>query len=214
MALPDHIGNTTTTVYFSADQRRYLANRQIFFAGLNRGLARQQQPEMQRIHIIVADITQLRVDAIVNAANSSLLGGGGVDGAIHRAAGPALRAYCASLHGCATGDARLTPGFALTARHIVHTVGPIWRGGSHGEEPLLAACYRRAIEIAAVSGDVSIAFPSISTGAYGFPIDRAAHVAASALRSALSATPAVRDVVLCCYSLSDAARYRDALADS
>ena len=165
-----------------------------------------------RIDVIVADITALHVDAIVNAANPTLLGGGGVDGAIHRAAGPALRAACARLMGCDTGDAKITAGFALPARHVVHTVGPIWQGGPHGEHRLLGSCYRRAIAVAAAAGDRSVAFPSISTGAYGYPISRAAPVAVAALREGLAAHPTVRNLVLCCFSIADAAVYRAALA--
>lgn len=166
------------------------------------------------IHVVVADITLLYVDAVVNAANNRLLGGGGVDGAIHRAAGPGLHEACAALHGCATGDAKLTPGFALPARHIVHTVGPVWHGGKHDEDRLLASCYRRAIELADGAGDESVAIPSISTGVYGYPVAAAARVAVDALCTALTNVVAVRDVVLCCFAFADARQYQEALRHS
>jgi O-acetyl-ADP-ribose deacetylase (regulator of RNase III) len=130
-----------------------------------------------RIEIVEGDITRLEVDAIVNAANRGLLGGGGVDGAIHRAAGPELRAACVKLGGCETGDAKITPGCRLPARHVIHTVGPVWSGGQRGEDRLLAACYRTSLALAHEHGLVSIAYPAISTGAYGFPPDRAARIA-------------------------------------
>src|SRR6476619_3129849 len=126
-----------------------------------------------RISVVKTDITQLRVDAIVNAANTSLLGGGGVDGAIHRAAGPELLAECRTLHGCATGEAKITRGYRLPARHVIHAVGPVWQGGSQGEDQALASCYRRAIELCQAHGLASIAFPGLSTGVYRFPADRA-----------------------------------------
>lgn len=133
---------------------------------------------MRRLEVVQGDITKEQVDAIVNAANTTLLGGGGVDGAIHRAAGPELRAYCGKLGGCATGDAKLTPGFRLPARWVIHAVGPVWSGGSRGEKELLASCWQRCLEIAAEKKFEKVAFPSISTGAYRFPVEEAAKISA------------------------------------
>lgn len=173
--------------------------------------ARQIGPA--RLEVIVADITTLSVDAIVNAANTSLLGGGGVDGAIHRAAGPELLAECRTLHGCETGGAKITSGYRLPARHVIHAVGPVWHGGAHGEDEALASCYRRAIELCRGHELVSIAFPAISTGVYRFPADRAADVAVAATVEALAAAPAVTRVIFCCFSNDSARLHQQALAD-
>jgi len=167
----------------------------------------------RRVEVIEADITTLAVDAIVNAANESLLGGGGVDGAIHRAAGPGLLAECRTLGGCPTGEARITGGHALKARHVIHTVGPVWRGGGRGEDGLLAACYRRSLEIAAAHRLKSVAFPAISTGVYGFPAGRAAGIAAATVAGFLAGDDTLERVVFCCFSADSAALHRAALAE-
>ncbi|TWE02425.1 O-acetyl-ADP-ribose deacetylase (regulator of RNase III) [Pseudomonas sp. AG1028] len=166
-----------------------------------------------RIRAIQADITTLEVDAIVNAANSSLLGGGGVDGAIHRAAGSDLRHECRLLGGCKTGEAKRTGGYRLPARFIVHTVGPVWRGGEHGEEALLIACYRNALRLAAEVDAHSVAFPGISTGIFGYPIEQAARTAVSTVRAELARYPGVDEVLFCCFSANDLAVYQKALAE-
>ena len=165
-----------------------------------------------KLTTLQANITTLAVDAIVNAANSSLLGGGGVDGAIHRAAGPKLVAACRLLGGCKTGDAKITPGFALPARWVIHTVGPVWRGGDQGEPEFLASCYRRSLELAAQQGAATVAFPCISTGIYGYPVEAAALVAINAVTEALKSPCGVQEVIFCCYSASDVAVYERLLA--
>lgn len=165
-----------------------------------------------RLEVVVADITTLRVDAIVNAANTSLLGGGGVDGAIHRAAGPELTAECRTLHGCATGDAKITKGYRLPARHVIHAVGPVWHGGSHGEDELLASCYATAIRLCQANRLASVAFPAISTGIYHFPADRAAAIAVATTLAALSSAPTLERVVFCCFSDASARLHEEAMA--
>lgn len=154
---------------------------------------------MDKFEVIKGDITEQCVDAIVNAANNSLLGGGGVDGAIHKAAGPELLAECRKLHGCRTGQAKITRGYKLNAKWVIHTVGPVWQGGKSGEDELLAACYRNSLELAAISGIKSIAFPSISTGAYGFPADRAAGVAVGEIKKFLDRESGIDKVLMVCF---------------
>jgi O-acetyl-ADP-ribose deacetylase (regulator of RNase III) len=152
-----------------------------------------------RIEIVQADITKLEVDAIVNAANQSLLGGGGVDGAIHAAAGPGLLAECRNLHGCRTGEAKITGGYRLPARYVIHTVGPVWQGGTKGESSLLAGCYRSCLELAARNSIKTIAFPSISTGVYGYPLEEASQIALKEILEFLESHEAIEKVVVACF---------------
>jgi len=166
---------------------------------------------MPTLRAIRADITSLKVDAIVNAANATLLGGGGVDGAIHRAAGPALLRACQRLGGCRPGQAKITPGFDLPAKHVIHTVGPVWQGGQKGEAEILSSCYRMCIAIAEAHNISSIAFPAISTGVYNYPILEAAEIAVASVSEAVEGTSVIGEVLFCCYSTADLTHYRAVL---
>jgi O-acetyl-ADP-ribose deacetylase (regulator of RNase III) len=167
---------------------------------------------MERIRAVLGDITRQSTDAIVNAANRTLRGGGGVDGAIHRAAGPELLALCRTLGGCETGEAKITPGFRLPAKWVIHTVGPVWQGGGHDEDMLLASCYRRSLLLAAEHGARTIAFPQISTGAYGFPIERACRVSVASLAQALHTLASIETVLCVSFDASAHAVMTSALA--
>jgi O-acetyl-ADP-ribose deacetylase (regulator of RNase III) len=165
----------------------------------------------QRIRLHIGDITKLAVDAIVNAANTSLLGGGGVDGAIHRAAGPELEFECRMLNGCKVGDAKLTEGYRLPARHIIHTVGPVWQGGGKGEAEMLASCYRRSLECAVDKNCRTVAFPAISTGVYGYPKDQATQIAVGTVSAFIGQNAVPETVVFCCFDQQMAELYQQAL---
>ena len=164
-----------------------------------------------RIEIVVGDITQLKVDAIVNAANSTLLGGGGVDGAIHRAAGPKLLEECITLNGCPTGEAKITKGYNLPAKFIIHTVGPVWNGGKHNEDLLLSSCYKNSLKLVKEYGIKSIAFPAISTGVYGFPSDRAASIAVKTVKEFLDKDDSIEKVIFVCFDEKTYQHYKNAL---
>lgn len=166
---------------------------------------------MPNIEIILGDITKQAVDAIVNAANCSLLGGGGVDGAIHRAAGPELLAECRTLHGCETGKAKITKGYRLPAKYVIHTPGPVWHGGGHGEEELLCSCYRSCLELASQNSCETVDFPSISTGVYHFPLDKASHIAIGTIAAYLREHPEIKRVRMVCFDARTKAFYDRAL---
>src|SRR5437763_1869341 len=170
--------------------------------------------ETERLAIVQGDITKQQVDAIVNAANTSLLGGGGVDGAIHRAVGPELLEECRKLNGCATGEAKVTKGYRLPAKWVIHTVGSVWRGGTEGEDDLLAGCYRNSLTLAEKHGIRTIAFPSISTGAYGFPIERAAKIAVNEIRKFLQNNHSIEKVLLVCFGAHAGEVYAKALQET
>ena len=166
---------------------------------------------MDRIQVIQGDITRQEADAIVNAANTSLLGGGGVDGAIHRAAGPELLAECRTLHGCATGKAKITGGYRLPAKHVIHTPGPVWHGGGHGEDELLASCYRSCLELASENACETVDFPSISTGVYHFPLERASRIAIATIAAYLARHPEIKRVRMVCFDERTRQCYQRAL---
>ena len=166
---------------------------------------------MERLQTVLGDITKQSVDAIVNAANCSLLGGGGVDGAIHRAAGPELLAECRTLHGCETGQAKITKGYKLPAKHVIHTPGPVWHGGSNGEAELLASCYRSCLTLASENGCKTVDFPSISTGVYHFPLDKAAAIASRTIKEYLEAHPEIERVRMVCFDERTKAAYDSAI---
>ena len=178
--------------------------------GQTRGVAMQYGV----IEVVEGDITEQKVDAIVNAANTSLLGGGGVDGAIHRAAGPELLVECRTLHGCPTGDAKITRGYRLPARRVIHTVGPVWRGGHDFEDELLANCYRRSLEVALQNGVHSVAFPAISTGIYGFPLERATRIAVREVHAFLETNPGLVKILFVCFDSRTRDCYQRVLAES
>ena len=167
---------------------------------------------MERLQTVLGDITKQSVDAIVNAANCSLLGGGGVDGAIHRAAGPELLAECRMLHGCETGKAKITKGYKLPAKHVIHTPGPVWHGGSNGEAELLTSCYRSCLTLASENGCKTVDFPSISTGVYHFPLDKAAAIASKTIKEYLDAHPEIERVRMVCFDERTKAAYDSAIA--
>ena len=167
---------------------------------------------MERLQTVLGDITRQSVDAIVNAANCSLLGGGGVDGAIHRAAGPELLAECRTLHGCETGKAKITKGYRLPAKHVIHTPGPVWHGGNNGEAELLASCYRSCLTLASENGCKTVDFPSISTGVYHFPLDKAAAIASKTIKEYLDAHPEIERVRMVCFDERTKAAYDSAIA--
>ena len=167
----------------------------------------------EQISVIEGDITKLDVDAIVNAANNSLLGGGGVDGAIHRAAGPKLLDECITLNGCETGDAKITGGYNLPARHVIHTVGPIWRGGNNGEPEKLASCYRKSMEVAVANGVQTIVFPAISTGVYGYPLEEAAQIAVSQVVECLNEMPSIKNVTFVLFGAKNYDIYKAILSN-